>query len=116
MSCYYISFAVLIVASLYLYHVRTVPEKFIAPMTAKIVDIDLLKQYVDYQQQRDADELAAHSQPRKHNFYNSSVKHPASYEPYGEADSDLEYAAKYGVLEAIHRFGTGVGRTKNMDV
>ena len=42
MSCYYISFAVLIVASLYLYHVRTVPEKFIAPMTSKIVDIDYL--------------------------------------------------------------------------
>ena len=75
---------------------------------------------MDYQQQRDADELksriAAHSQPRKHNFYNSSVKHPASYEPYGGADSDLEYAAKYGVLRAIQRFGTGVGRTKNMDV
>ena len=108
MSYHYMYILVLVSASIYLYYLRTSDEKFIAPMTAKIIDTDVLKQYVKYHQQVDAEadarKIAAHT-----------LRRPI--EPFKlQDDPDLDFAAKYGLQAAIQHFDTGVGDTKNMNV
>ena len=105
MACNCIYILVLALASIYLYRVYYLQESFIAPMTAKIIDTDVLKQYVKYHQQVDAEadarKIAAHT-----------LRRPI--EPFD--DPDLDFAAKYGLQAAIQHFDTGVGSTKNMNV
>ncbi len=108
MSYQYVYILVLVSASIYLYYLRTSAEQFIAPMTAKIIDHDLLNQYVKYHQQVDAAKesrkIAAHT-----------LRRPV--EPFEQQnDPDLDFAAKYGLQAAIQHFDTGVGGTKNMSV
>ena len=107
MACNCIYILVLALASIYLYRVYYLQESFIAPMTAKIIDQDLLQQYVNYHQQVDSAEQAR--RVAAHTVYRQQ-------EPYAHQDEDLEFAAKYGLQAAIQKFDTGVGSTKNMNV